>query len=440
MTRLTPSTVHSTLRRHLLVDGFDLVIDFAKSRDSYLADARDGRRYLDFFGFFGSSPLGFNHPRLTEGAFINRLGRCAIHKPSNSDLYTLELAEFVDTFSRVGIPDELPHLFLIEGGALAVENALKVAFDWKVRKNIARGLPETTGQSILHFRHAFHGRSGYTLSVTDSADPRKTKYYPTFDWPRITSPAARFPLEGANLRDTEDREIQSVAEVRSTFRERPHEIAAVLIEPIQCEGGDHHFRGEFLRELRNACDEFEALLVFDEVQTGVAATGRFWCYEHFDVVPDVVAFGKKLQTCGLLAGRRVDEVEENVFRESSRINSTWGGNLVDMVRATRILEVIESEELAKNAAAMGEHFLSGLSDLAGRDDRLTNVRGRGLLLAVDLPSTAHRDRVLASAREKGLLALPAGMRTLRFRPALSVKKAEVEHGLSLLEDVLKAVD
>ena len=434
--RIGAANVHDVLRASMLVDGFDIVPDLTKSRDSYLADARDGRRYLDFFNFFASQPLGYNHPRLAEGALVSKLGRAAIHKVSNSDMYTVDLAEFVQTFQRVGIPSQLRHLFVIEGGTLAVENALKVAFDWKVRKNLARGVPETPGQ-VLHFRNAFHGRSGYALSLTNT-DQRKTQYFPKFAWPRCSAPAARFPLEGANLRDTEDREIQAVAEVRQALRERPDEIAAVIVEPIQCEGGDNHFRGEFLRELRRACDEFEALLVFDEIQTGGGVTGKFWCYQHFDVVPDVLAVGRKMQVCGILAGPRVDEVTDNVFVQSSRINSTWGGNLVDMIRATRILEVIESEKLLDNARLMGENFLSGLRELVSLDPRVTNARGRGLLLAVDLPNPEIRDALLARAKEKGLLILGCGPRSVRFRPSLSVTKAEIGHCLELLREALKA--
>jgi L-lysine 6-transaminase len=421
------------------VDGLDIVIDLPKSRDSYLADARDGRRYLDFFTFYGSLPLGYNHPRLCETSFVNKIGRVAVYKPSNSDFASVEMAEFVATMSRVAIPPELPHLFIVEGGTLAVENAVKSAFDWKVRKNLARGLPDTTGQQVLHFRQAFHGRSGYALSLTNTADPRKTMYFPKFPWPRISNPAARFPLEGAALRDTEDREIQALAEVRAAFRERPNEIAAIIVEIIQCEGGENHFRPEFLRELRRAADEFEAMLIFDEVQTGVAATGRFWCYQHFDVVPDMLVFGKKMQACGILVGKRIDEIERNVFVESSRINSTWGGNLTDMVRATRILEIIEADGLVAAAATMGDHFLGGLNELAKLDTRVTNVRGRGLLTAFDLPSGEVRDRFLGACREKGLLALKAGMRSIRFRPTLSVRKAELDHGLGILHDVLKAM-
>ena len=244
---------------------------------------------------------------------------------------------------------------------------------------------------------------------------------------------------GSNLIDTEDREIQSVAEVRRAFRERPNAICAVIIEPIQCEGGENHFRKEFLSELRRACDEFEALLIFDEVQTGVAATGRFWCYQHFDVVPDVLAFGKKMQVCGVLAGPRIDEVERNVFVESSRINSTWGGNLVDMVRAQRILEIIEADDICKHAAKQGEFLMNGLRHLGQQDERITNIRGRGLLCAFDLPNQDVRDAAKKLAMEKGLLVLGAGQRAIRLRPPLNVKKPELEHALMLIDDTLKSL-
>lgn len=436
MRKITPSHVHGTLRRHVLLAGGELVPDLAKSRDSYIVDARDGSRYLDFHGLFGSIPLGFNHPRLNEGAFINKLGRMAVHKPSSAELATIEMAEFVDAFSRVGIPETLPHLFVIEGESLAVESALKTAFDWKVRKNLAKGLPESTGNRVVHFRHAHHGCSGYTLSLTNTAAPLQTQYYPVFDWPRVASPFARFPLEGANLRDTEDREIQAVADLRSILRERRDEIAAVIIEPIQCEGGDNHFRSEFFRELRRACDEFEALLILDETRTGVGITGKFWCHEHHEVTPDVVIFGSHLPVPGILVGPRIEEVEGHVFSEPARLRSAWGGHLVDMARAARILEIVEADKLVENAAEQGEGLLSGLKRIAEKEERITNLRGRGLLVAFDLPTGDARDTFLAKAKAEGLLALSAGHRTVRFRPALSVSKKEIEHGLDVIYETL----
>jgi L-lysine 6-transaminase len=360
-------------------------------------------------------------------------------KPSNSDVYTVEMAEFVETFGRVGIPGDLDRLFLIDGGALAVENALKAAFDWKVQKNLARDRGEK-GSQVIHFRQAFHGRSGYTLSVTNTADPRKTRYFPTFDWPRIENPKLVFPLDEANVETAVAAERRAVAAIEAAFASRPDDIAAILIEPIQGEGGDNHFRREFLAELRRLADEHEALLVFDEVQTGVGLTGRFWAFEHFGVVPDVMAFGKKMQVCGVLAGPRLDEVERNVMVEPSRINSTWGGNLADMVRATRYLEIIDEDGLVGNARERGADLLDALDALASEFPQLVgNVRGRGLMCAFDLPSTETRETVLHVAYSAGLLVLRSGTHAIRFRPALSITRNEMEEGLHILRSALASV-
>ena len=249
------------------------------------------------------------------------------------------MARFVDTFARVLGDPALPHLFFVDGGALAVENALKVAFDWKSRLNEARGLARELGTKVLHLREAFHGRSGYTLSLTNT-DPDKVARFPKFDWPRIDAPYLRPDA------DMDALEAESLRQARAAFEAHPHDIACFIAEPIQGEGGDRHFRPQFFAAMRELCDEYDALLIFDEVQTGCGITGTAWAFQQLGVMPDVVAFGKKTQVCGIMAGGRVDEVADNVFAVSSRINSTWGGNLTDMVRSRRILEVIEIRRTA----------------------------------------------------------------------------------------------
>jgi L-lysine 6-transaminase len=436
---ITPQQVHEILKRHLLVDGYDLVVDLERSHGSTLVDSRFDRRFVDFFSFFGSFPIGFNHPRMKTPEFLEKLTRAASLKPSNSDVYTVEMAEFVATFERVGIPTALPHLFVIEGGALAVENALKAAFDWKIRKNLARGKGEK-GTQVIHFRQAFHGRSGYTLSLTNTADPRKTMYFPKFDWPRVENPKILWPMEGANLESVVAAEKRAVAQIEEAFRTRPDDIAAIIVEPIQAEGGDNHFRPEFFAELRRLADENEALLIFDEVQTGVGLSGKFWAYEHFGVTPDLIAFGKKMQVCGVLAGKRLDDVERNVFVEPSRINSTFGGNLTDMVRATRFLEIIEEEDLVGNARQLGAYLLHQLQALEGEmKGFVTSARGRGLLCAFDLPSPPVRDALRKAAYERGLILLGCGTQSIRFRPSLAITRDELDEGLRIMRDALRAV-
>ena len=435
--RIAPSDVHGHLEGHILVDGYPLVMDLEKSHGAFLYDSLRGRELLDLFTCFSTCPLGYNHPGLGTPEFQRRILPPALNKPSNSDLYTTQMAEFVDTFART-VPETLnQRMFFISGGALAVENTLKAAFDWKVRKNMAAGKGEK-GSQIIHFKQAFHGRTGYTLSLTNTADPRKFQYFPRFDWPRISNPMLRFPVDAAVLADTKAAEARAIEEIKDALTRHSDDIAGLIIEPIQGEGGDNHFRSEFLQQLRDLADEAEFLLIFDEVQTGFGTTGKWWSFEHFDVQPDLFAFGKKSQVCGICASSRLDEVD-SVFKVSSRINSTWGGNLVDMVRCQRYVEIIEQENLLDNAAAVGEHLLAGLRKLETTyPGQVSNARGRGMFVAFDLPDGEIRDRLLQTMLEADVLGLASGERAVRFRPSLALDKEEADEGLDRLRRALAA--
>lgn len=430
---MNPQDVFESLARHTLVDGFHLVMDLERSKGSWIVDARSGRRFLDFYTFFASAPLGHNHPRIAEPEFQRRLGALAVHKPANSDIYTTDYAEWVEAFASGTDLSYLPHLFWIDGGTLAVENALKTAFDWKVRRNLAAGKGEK-GTKVIHFREAFHGRSGYALSLTNTADPRKFAYFPKFDWPRISNPKITFPMDEARVAAAE---AEALAAIEQAIAQDPDDIACLVIEPIQGEGGDNHFRGAFLKSLRTLADENEFLLIFDEVQTGFGTTGRWWAHQHWDVRPDILAFGKKAQVCGIAASSRIDDVD-NVFRVPSRINSTWGGNLVDMVRATRIIEIIQEERLLEHCERLGQQLLVGLQSLHDEfPEQISNARGRGMFAAMDLPGADVRDRVLRQAHELGLLCLASGERGIRFRPAMNLLPDDLAIGLEMLRQAIR---
>lgn len=430
-TAVAPGDALAVLRRHMLVDGFDIVIDLKSSHGSYIVDAKTGKEYLDFFTFVSSAPVGMNHPKMIVPEFLERLTVAAINKPSNSDIYTAEQADFVQAFARVAMPDYLPHAFFIEGGTLGVENALKAAFDWKIRKNFARGVREERGRQVIHFRHAFHGRSGYTISMTNT-DPVKTDLFPKFAWPRVDAPVRRYPSTEQEIARVRAAEEESVRQIKEAFRTEKDDIAAIILEPVQGEGGDNHFRPEFFRALRQLADENEAMLIMDEVQTGIGLTGKMWAHQHF-VQPDMVAFGKKTQVCGFLCGRRIEEVKENVFAVSSRINSTWGGNLVDMVRAQRYLEIIEEENLVENARVMGEHLVAALGELAREfPAAVSNPRGLGLFAAFDLDTPERRTALRHRSFDKGLIVLPSGSHSIRFRPPLNVTREELDKGLGII--------
>ena len=430
--QVAPANVIAELERHILVDGFKLVFDLSRSRGSYFVDAATGRQLIDLYSFYASQPVGFNHPYFDRPEVQADLLAAAKVKVANADVYTVQYAAFVREFARVMSLPPLDRYFFIEGGALAVENALKAAMDWKVRKNLAAGRGER-GTEIIHFQGAFHGRSGYTLSLTNT-DPRKIAHFAKFPWPRIVSPALDFSLPPAEREATViQKEQLALKQIRDVLSQKAVDIAAIIIEPIQGEGGDRHFRGEFLRALRLICDEHDALLIFDEVQCGMGITGRNWCCQHFDVLPDLLVFGKKAQVCGVMAGPRLDEVKDNCFRLPSRISSTWGGNFTDYVRSTHFLRIIADERLVENARVKGEHFLAELHALARKYPALTAVRGRGLMLAFDLPNTSVRDAFWKGAYELGLLVLRCGERSIRFRPVLDVTADIIQSAIRLMD-------
>ena len=431
-----PNEVLPTLRQHMLVDGFDHVLDLERSHGAWMVEARSGKEYLDFFTCIASMPIGMNHPKMTDPRFIEYIGHAALNKPSNSDIYCSEMAAFVKTFFALAVPAHFRYAFFIDGGTLAVENAIKTAMDWKVRRNQAKGIHGEKGHQIIHFELAFHGRSGYCMSLTNT-DPTKVALWPRFEWPRITPPFLTFPVTEDVLAATIKKEELAVAQIKRAFTENPDDIAAIIIEPIQGEGGDNHFRPEFLKQLRTLCDENEALLIFDEVQTGVGITGNWWAHQGLGVEPDIMSFGKKMQVCGILAGPRVDDVPENVFHTSSRINSTWGGSLVDMVRVTKYLEIIEEENLVHNADVVGQYLRSKLSDLAlASNHAISNVRGMGLFCAFDMQSKEQRNDFLKKAYDNGLLLVGSGNHSVRFRPPLNLTTQLVDRGMELIASSL----
>lgn len=433
---ISGNKVKESLGKHLLADGFDFVMDYEKSHGSWIVDRLTGNKFLDMFSMFGSASVGYNHPYILEKSAW--LGKMAVYKPTMSDVYLQEFADFVETFSRVAIPKELQYCFFVEGGALAVENALKTAFDWKTRKNWQKG-SETEGSMAIHFKQAFHGRSGYTLSLTNTSDPRKYQYFPLFDWPRIINPKLHFPITEENLQETIKNEQLALIEIEQAILTNPDKVACIIIEVIQAEGGDNHFRDEFFVELRRICDENDILLIFDEVQTGIGITGKMWAFQHLSVVPDVISFGKKTQVCGILASKeKLNEVENHVFAESSRINSTFGGNFIDMLRFQLVLEIIEKENLLENVQKQGDFLLKGLQNLQEKYPQLiSNARGKGLMCAFDLPTGEIRKDFQEKLYEENVIILICGDCSLRFRPHLNVTQVDLQFALDKIEKIVQ---
>lgn len=413
--------VHGELQKYILADGLPHVVDLKNSCGSWFCDAKTGKKYIDCYSMHSSQPLGWNHPTLAE--YQHKLNDIVFHNLSNSDLYSELYAEFVESFSNI-TPDFMRYFF-ISGGTLGVENALKAAFDWKAQKlewdDYHDDHDPEDQLDVIHLTEAFHGRSGYTLSLTNTG-LAKIKWFPKFKWTRILNPKVVDECDVNTLEQT------SLYQAETALR--GNKVAAIILETIQGEGGDNHFRPEYFQALRNLADKYEAMLILDEVQTGVGMTGKMWAYEHYGIIPDMICFGKKTQVCGFCATKRINEVPNNVFKVSSRINSTWGGNLLDMVRASIYFKIIDDENLVQNAKNIGNYFLQKLSKLP-----LKNVRGRGLMLAFDLSTTTERDEFLNKLNEK-VLCLKCGPRSIRFRPHLTIGKEEVDLTIKYIKSIL----
>jgi len=430
--------------------------DIWNSKGSYLRD-ECGDEYLDLCGFFGTAVVSFDHPKIRDESFLSKIAKVAMYRPSLSDFWTRELAEFVQTFREIATPSYMHHFFFIEGGALAVENALKAAFDWKVRLNIKKGkISEDTvevlqplGTKVLFFENAFHGRSGYTLSMTHTADPRKYKYFPKFNWFRINPPVLKFDADGKviNKEEVQEHEKKATNEINSIIEQYKDDIAAIIIEPVQCEGGDRHIPETFFKYLRKVSDQNDIILIYDEVQTGMGITGRMWMHEYFgdDARPDVLCFGKKTQISGIMANYDVfSRIDDNVFSDQhdgkSRLNSTWGSNPVDMIRCKVLLEIIQEDNLLDNANKIGNSLLKGICQLAhDYQDYIENPRGRGLLIAFDAVSEKLRDRIWKALYDEKLLCLTCGRKTIRLRPHLDITESEVGDAITRVEKALKKI-
>lgn len=425
---ISSNNVIETLGSKILVDKKSIVVDLQKSQGSWLVDQRTGKQYLDCFSQFASQPLGWNHPKMVSQK--DRLLDVVINKVANSDMYTTQYAEFVSKFSE--FTEDFKYHFYICGGALAVENALKTAFDWKMKKMKIDSDKSANNLQVIYLKEAFHGRSGYTMSLTNNDNPKNPKVwgFPKFNWKKIHNPKVWHELDGIDNIKAKNSETIAIEEAKKILQKR--NVAAIILEPIQGEGGDNHFRYEFLKSLRNLADEYEALLIFDEVQTGLGLTGKTWAYQHFGIVPDVLAFGKKVQVCGICAGPRLDDVKNNVFTEYSRINSTWGGNIVDMVRSTMHMEIIQEDDLISNAKETGDYFLNKIKNLYGK---INNIRGRGLMIAFDLKDTEERNKVLDKL-EENLLAIPCGSKSIRLRPHLDFSKIEADQAYEFISSSL----
>ena len=419
------------LGRYVVATPYPFVVDLARCEGMWLATV-DGQRLFDWAGYFGSKLIGHNHPGLYSPPYVERLVRAANNKVANPDFLTPECLDYYRMLHRLApgiMRSDRLEVYAVNSGAEAVENMMK----YLVAMHNAKG-KGSGGRRFLYFDKAFHGRTVFALGVTQTIDPVATKDFRGLGGAgNIKVP---FPAIDADRSEEENERsaAKALEQVEGALRLMADEIVGIIVEPIQGAGGQRVAPPSFFRGLSELAHRYDVYLAFDEVQTGLGATGRMWGLDHFDLPhpPQAVASGKKF-------GNGVVFMREPLV-DVGVLDSTWGGSLADMVRVVREVEIVQEESLVERAATNGERLAAGLRRLVSRHAVASNVRGLGLYQGVSLDSTERKAAAIETAREEfDLLLLGAGVRSLRTRPNLSVTAEEVDDFLARLDGVLARV-
>lgn len=410
----------------------NIIANYQNSFGNYIADL-DGNVLLDVYAQIASIPVGYCNPALLASATSPEMASAMINRPALGNFPQHDWADILRSGVLRVAPKGLDQVFTAMAGSDANEVAYKAAFMWKRRQE--RGGPDveftadeissamnnqspgSPQMSILSFRSSFHGRLFGSLSTTRSKPIHKLDI-PAFDWPQASFPHLKYPLaEHASANAKE--EARCLAETEDLIKNFHNTVAAVVVEPIQSEGGDNHASPAFFKGLREITRRHSVLLIVDEVQTGVGATGKFWAHEHWNSEdpPDMVTFSKKAQTAGYYYCN-MDLRPNKPYRQFN----TWMGDPAKTILFRAIIQEIERLDLVENTAQTGEYLYAGLERLAERyPGEIQNLRGRGqgTFLAWDSP---RRDDFLKRAKGVGVNVGGSGERAVRLRPMLIFQK------------------
>ena len=379
---------------------FDIKVDFSKSHDSYLFDKNTNRELLDFFGMYASLPLGYNHPIFKSDEFIEEYLRVSSFKINNCEFTSDETLEFDRTFKSYAGVGLFEHFHYSCTGALAVEAAIKTCIDYK----------RHTSPLILSFDNSFHGINSYGGFVTSrfpGADARLDGYPSVFSR-KIAC------------------DLNKVEEEMQTGK-----ITCVLVEPIQCSAGDIHHDRQFFNGLRTLCNVYDVPLVFDEIQIGFGGTGKLWYFQHLDLTPDIVVFGKKTQLSGIMAREKYGEIFNP--KNSIRLEVTWDGDVADMVRCKYVMKAYQEYNILDNVNKQASSLIKGLSSM----ESIFNLRNCGLIIGFDLPDTKKRDILVKQLYKNGLICNKTGVKSIRLRPNLNLNDEETDRALEILKGTIK---
>lgn len=424
------------LGRYVIATPYPFVLDLERCEGMWLTTV-DGQRLFDWAGYYGSKLIAHNHPGLYEPDYVKRLVRAANNKVANPDFLTKECLDYYRMLYRVApevMRNDQLEIYAVNSGAEAVENMMKYLVA-KYNLKRAQNRQSVGNRRFLYFEHAFHGRTVFALNVTQTVDPVATRDFHGLSLSgNVKLPFPAFD-GGATHAENMSNAVRALEQVESALKLMADEIVGIIVEPIQGAGGHRVALPEFFQGLSRLAHEHGTYLAFDEVQTGLGATGKMWAIDHFDLPysPMAIATGKKFGTGVVYMYEPLEDI--------GVLDSTWGGTLGDMVRVVREMEIVEQEGLIERAATNGERLADGLRRLVAKySPMLTNVRGLGLYQGVSLDSPARKARLIEVAREEfGLLLLGAGKRSIRTRPNLSVTAEEIDRFLALLDAGLERV-
>ena len=424
------------LSEFVIAEPYPFVLDISKGDGMYL-ETVDGQRLFDWAGYYGSKLIGHNHPGLYEPEYTKRLVVAANNKVANPDFLTKECLDYYQLLYRIApeiMKSNTLEVYAVNSGAEAVENMMKYLVAKFNQKRAKKGGP-SGHRRFLYFDKAFHGRTVFALGVTQTIDPVATK-----DFLGLTTTGnikLPFPSYSSDLSEEENLRAaeHSLQQVESALSLMSDEIVGIIVEPIQGAGGHRVAIPQFFQGLSELAHKYDVYLGFDEVQTGLGATGKMWAIDHFDLPypPMAIATGKKFGNGVVYMVEPLEDV--------GVLDSTWGGSLADMVRVVREFEIVEQEDLISKAAIKGELLAKGLRELVSKYfPMVRNVRGLGLYQGISLDSTSRKARLIDVAlTEYQTILLGAGSRSIRTRPNMSVNEDEIAHFITILDQAIATV-
>jgi 4-aminobutyrate aminotransferase len=403
---------------------YALVVD--RAQGSELWDV-DGKRYIDFMAGIAVQNVGHRHPYVVEKVKeqLDKFWHICL-----ADFYYPQAIELAEKLQEIA-PMEDTLVYFGNSGTEAVEAAIKLA------------MYKTGRSKFLGFLGSFHGRTLGSLSFTSSKSVQRARYQEGLKVYHAPFPDPYRPiLNVSDGRDIGDAVIDYIEDELFRTLVSPTDIAGVLVEPIQGEGGYVIPAPNFFPRLREVCDKYGILLIADEIQSGAGRTGKWWAMQHEGIEPDILCFAKGIGS-GFPIGGIVARKELMSWKPGSH-GSTYGGNPIASMSALATIEVIQREGILDMAANTGEYILDALAEIQTRHRTIGDVRGRGLMVGIEFVeekgskrrNPAVRDQVIQIAFESGLLLLPCGPNSIRMTPPLNISRELTDEGLQIFEAAL----